>query len=208
MKRMIVIGLALVIIVTVATGLLSLAWRGPAPILTAYHKARGLRPTNDVDTRINDDPCVQLEVSESGNDAVLSERSVWDRDCIGPYPAQVMHGVWYDGFEESGFVPNVSSVPLYRVIGQDSVNPEFDTELHMEVHEARRRIRIRPDEYAPETVAIAITFVGRRTRPYRTPYGRQYQRIVVDAVLSGRVIGPVMTCVNLPDHESECEDPH
>lgn len=196
-------GLVLAIAALVGAGLLSLAGRETAKLLPAYYEAKGMRLPAHL-PQADDDPCQRYEVIALGNAAHLASRSVWDRACIGPYRAEVMHGVWYDGFEERGFVPNVSSVPRYRVIDERSLNPEFDRELNMDADEARRRLQYKLADHLPETVAIAITFIGRRTAPYRTPSGSLYQTILVDAVLSGRVLGPVETCVDLPGHEADC----
>ena len=131
----------------------------------------------------------------------------WGNDCYVLYPAEVMHGVWYYGFEERTFVRNVDRVPLYRVLDREGLLRAFETELDIDAEEALRRLRIRPEDHRPGTVAIAITFVGRRATPYRTPSGHQVQTIVVDAVLSGRLLGQVITRLDIPGCEGACAAP-
>lgn len=135
---------------------------------------------------------------------------VWEHaapsKCLEFLPPQRMRGVWITGFEESGFIPGVEVVPLERRIGQDSANPEFDILLEID-HEAVMRQLGQP-ERVPHTRAVAIEFIGRRSREpgaYYTSEGNHV--IVVDRLLSARLLGRVWTRIEIPGCEGECAGP-
>ena len=114
-------------------------------------------------------------------------------------PAKVMRGVWFHGYEESGFIPGVDRVPLHRLIGSDTRNPEFETFLDIDAEEALRRMG---GSVCRGTCAYAITFVGRRTRETQTHYiGEDTRVVAVNALLTGRLLGRVMTRVCLRGHD-------
>jgi hypothetical protein len=104
-----------------------------------------------------------------------------------------MRGVWYTGFEESLFIPGIDTVALHREIGRNTSNPEFDTWLDIDREEALSRMRLTVDF---RSRAFAITFVGRRSLPHRNLDGSvATQIVIVDALLSGRLLGEVETCI-------------
>ena len=116
-------------------------------------------------------------------------------ECTGMGPTQQMHGVWYTGFEESGFVPNVGSVPLVREISVHIHNPEFDTLLEIDANAALRRIGQPSTD--PCTRAVAIEFIGRRSvKPGPYYASDDGHAVVVDRLLSARLIGKVRDRVN------------
>jgi hypothetical protein len=119
------------------------------------------------------------------------------RDCLELEPARVMRGIWFTGMEESGYIPGVQTVNLHREMNPRSVNPEFETFLDIDEDEAWSRLGgARPEG----TIAVAITFVGRRARPEHRDDGIYDQTVVVDAVLSGHVLGRVTTRLCFPPY--------
>src|SRR6185295_10593874 len=76
-------------------------------------------------------PCLNHE-----GDTVRSRRF---RDCLELLPQERMRGIWYSGFEESGFVANATSAPPVRIISRRG-NPEFDTLLELDEDAAWRRL--------------------------------------------------------------------
>lgn len=126
------------------------------------------------------------------------------RNCLDLLPARVMRGVWFMGFEESGFIPDVDSVPLHRVIGGNSENPEFDIVLDIDEVEALRRMG---RSGCRGTCAYAIKFIGRRSRHPGNYYsGEGNHVVVVDALLTGRLLGRVMTRIDMRGCEGECAE--
>ena len=122
-------------------------------------------------------------------------------------PSEVMRGVWYDGFEEREFIPDVVSVPHLRVYTTRR-DMEERNYFYLDREEALRRMGI---DSTVGIQAYAITFVGRRSRPYLNSDGTAgLPFIVVDALLTGRRLGEVTTCfmpsvfdgLNLPDPDS------
>lgn len=110
------------------------------------------------------------------------------RHCLDLGPARVMRGIWFTGMEESGLIPDARAVNLRREMNRDGVGREFDTFLDIDEEEAWSRLGgPRP----VGTLAVAITFVGRRARPVERDDGIYDETVVVDAVLSGRVLGRV-----------------
>ena len=71
------------------------------------------QPMNDIE-RFQ----AEQEKRMEANPCLRREGEAWAhvgwRNCLKFKPAERMHGVWYLGFEESGFVPNVDTVPLTR----------------------------------------------------------------------------------------------
>jgi hypothetical protein len=122
------------------------------------------------------------------------------RNCLDFEAPKRMHGVWYNGFEESGFVPNVNTVSLDRDVVKDRHRPEFDTFLDTGDLDIRK-FGIPP--YRHCTQAIAIDFVGRRSQK-RGPYytGTDNHVVAVDKLLSARLIGEVHD--RLPNRPRRC----
>jgi hypothetical protein len=144
-------------------------------------------------------PCYRNETTSNG---VQIMRSLPPGDCMDMTPARVMRGVWFIGFEESGFVPDIDAVPLTREISRESVPPEFEIELNGDREEALRRMGV---QEVVGTQAYAITFVGRRSRPYRyAGGGAGFPVVVVDALLTGRPLGRVTTTMVYPCPGSRC----
>lgn len=135
------------------------------------------------DRRRASDPCLRRD----GDDWTLLR---W-RDCLKLGPATRMHGVWYYGFEESGFVPNVRTVPLSR-----RMNVKWralDTVLDVDVEQVMRVRRIKLG--LPCTTAIAINFIGREAViPAEGVVLPTAKRVIaVDRVLDARLVGIVRT---------------
>lgn len=136
------------------------------------------------------DPCVIQEGHQ------LTMRPY--RDCLQLLPGARMRGVWFTGFEESGFIADVDSVPPEREIGPGA-NREFETFLEIDAAAALRRIG--QPAMTRCTRAVAIEFIGRRSRepgPYYA--GLRDHVVVVDRLLSARLLGTVATR-NLPGYE-------
>ena len=135
------------------------------------------------DQRYASDPCLRRR----GN---AWQQLRW-RDCLKFGPRQRMQGVWYDGFEESGFVPNVRTVSLIRDLIKDA-NPEFDIYLDIDRVAAFRLIKM--PQFHICTRAVAIEFIGRRSVEAGAYYtGDSNYVIVVDRVIRGRFFGNVQS---------------
>lgn len=114
------------------------------------------------------------------------------RDCLPFGPPLRMQGVWYYGFEESGFLPGVRSVPLVRRLGQGQWRSRFiHLDVDLEQVMSRKRIRLG----LPCTTAIAIEFVGRRAVLPNSLQVRPTAEevIVVDRVIDVQRVGIVRT---------------
>ena len=135
------------------------------------------------DRRNAADPCLRRD----GNDWILLR---W-RDCLKFSPPRRMQGVWYYGFEETGFVPNVRTVSLVR---RPHVKwPELDTVLDVDLAQVMKARRIKLG--LPCTTAIAIDFVGRdAVMPVGGVAQPRAKRIIaVDRVVDARLVGIVRT---------------
>lgn len=175
------------------------AWNDePVRTLNAHETAiEQMRATYDA--QIDADPCAQRSIDRLGHRTISVIRSFRPRDCMDFLPAEVMRGVWFHGFEESGFVPDVDHVPLRRVLRSGTRNPESETFLDIDAEEALRRLG---GSECRGTCAYAITFVGRRTRDAGNYYSGEGTHVVaVNAVLTGRLLGRVTTRVCLRGHE-------
>ena len=134
------------------------------------------------DASMAKDPCLRREGS-----AWAQLR--WSQ-CLKFGRPQRMHGVWFWGFEESGFVPNVRRVRLVRNLFDKQGMPEFTTYLEIDLPAALRRIKV-PQSHGC-TQAIAIDFIGRRSVKRGAYYtGTNDAVIVVDRVIGGRFLGVV-----------------
>ena len=131
--------------------------------------------------RLEADPCMRRQ-----GDAWAH---VGFRNCLKFKPAERMHGVWYYGFEESGFLPNATSVSLDRDVAHDPM-PEFNTLLDLDRDTAVRDFKI--PAMGGCTQAIAVEFVGRKSiGPEPETIGFKNGVIVVDKVLSAHLLGNV-----------------
>ena len=134
---------------------------------------------------------------EYAKDPCLKKRDgYWEhvgwRNCLQFGPAQRMHGVWYTGIEESGFVPDVRVVPLVRDIDED--NPEFDTVLDMS--SLRAEVMRLPGQPRRDhcTRAYRVEFVGRRAvRAVPSIVKPDRQVVVADRLLSAVYLGRIST---------------
>ena len=135
------------------------------------------------DRRNAADPCLRRD----GNDWTILR---W-RDCLKLGPAKRMQGVWYYGFEESGFVPDVRTVSLKR--RQHVHWPELDTVLDVDLAQVMKARRIKLG--LPCTTAIAIDFIGRdAVMPFGGVAQPTAKRIIaVDRVVDARLVGIVRT---------------
>ncbi|MBV9882588.1 MAG: hypothetical protein JO276_06225 [Sphingomonadaceae bacterium] len=151
--------------------------------------------------RIDADPCARRE-SWHGIESVAMRPF---NECLDLLPAEVMHGVWFTGFEESGYVDGVDTVALRREIDSRSRNPEFETWLDIDDRAALSRLGL--PRRSLRSRAIAIMFVGRRQRTPPQPDADGHAPlavVVVDAVLSGRLLGYVTTRICV--HDRPCRD--
>jgi hypothetical protein len=99
------------------------------------------------------------------------------------YPA-IISGVWVNGFEESSFFPDATSIP-------DRNDPR---RYRVELHASRDQFFKSREQYpAPSYLAFRVTFLGRRTRhPYDIDCeGGRYYFFVPDWMLSVRYLGPI-----------------
>ena len=123
--------------------------------------------------------------------------------CVEMGPQKRMHGVWYTGFEESGFVPDVRTVPLERTL--DGETPEYRTMLENDAVEALRELGLPEEDRCIR--AVAIEFLGRRSvKPGPYYVGPDDELIAVDRLLGGRLIGRVRTR-GLPGYDEQCATP-
>ena len=147
-------------------------------------RVKALAEERDAEDRRNEaDPCLR-------RDGDSWELLRW-RECLKLGPAMRMRGVWYYGFEESGFVPNVQTVPLLRRMHVKW--RELDTVLDVDLEQVTRVRRVKLG--LPCTTAITIDFIGREAV---LPEGSSVQPtanriIAVDRVLDARLVGIVRT---------------
>ena len=123
--------------------------------------------------------------------------------CVELGPLKRMKGVWFTGFEESGFIPNADSVSLVRTA--DSVGAEFRTALELDASPVMKRLGLPTQDRC--TRAVAIDFVGREAierGPYYT--GNNDHLVVVNRLIGARYLGRVRT-VGLPGYDLQCATP-
>ena len=162
----------------------------PAPEAPALNSQQ--RADAEGDAYYAADPCGWLERTPQG---FRVAHFAPPGDCMAMEPAEVMHGIWYDGFEERGFVPNATTAPARRIIGGRSANAEFDTDFWLDRREADRVPRDARSGTA--TRAILVTFVGRRAKPDRNRDGSPaLPLIVVDRLLTWRELGTIETLID------------
>lgn len=112
-------------------------------------------------------------------------------------PSEVMSGVWYDGFEETGFVPNATTVPARRVFSRRNAGASPDNFFWLSRTEGNR---VADDSARAVTRAVLITFVGRRAKPYRNRDGSPGTPvIVVDRLLTWHVLGVIQDFIDCRD---------
>ena len=128
------------------------------------------------------------------------------RNCLSFLPAERMHGVWYVGVEESGFVPDANNVPLIRDI--DGRNREIETFLDAtDVASDVKRLTGQPDRERC-TRAFRLEFIGRRSAGMglkEDEISIVKQVIVVDRLLSAMYLGKMRTR-GVPGYDSECAE--
>ena len=122
------------------------------------------------------------------------------------HAAERMHGVWYVGVEESGFVPDANNVPLIRDI--EGRNPEMETFLDAtDVAFDVKRLTGQSDRERC-TRAFRLEFIGRRSAGMglkEDEISIVKQVIVVDRLLSAMYLGKVRTR-GVPGYDSECAE--
>lgn len=151
-----------------------------------------------------------MEEEYSKNPCLKKRDGFWEhigwRNCLSFHPAERMHGVWYTGVEESGFVPNADSVPLIRDI--EGRNPEFETSLDAsDVRHDIIRLSGKPDRERC-TRAFQLEFLGRRSKTMslkKNEISLVQQVIVVDRLFSAKYLGKVRT-KGVPGYDSECAE--
>ncbi|MES2119230.1 MAG: hypothetical protein V4513_01470 [Pseudomonadota bacterium] len=116
--------------------------------------------------------------------------------CPNYGPQQRIRGIWYTGFEESGFVANATSARLSREIGEHG--PDREGYLIFEGDEAvKAGVR-----YKGCTQAIALEFIGRESfSPWE--HDPKFTVFIVDRLLSSRPLGKVRT-LGLKGYDKEC----
>jgi hypothetical protein len=130
-------------------------------------------------------PCV-IRVD---NDHVLMRPM---RNCLDLMPQERFQGVWYTGFEESGFVPNATTAPAVRLLNRETARePMVMLDMPREVSD---RLWTAMPHAMRGTMAVRIAFFGRREKQPR--FGEQI--IIVDRVERMRILGRVRTLVDLP----------
>ena len=117
------------------------------------------QPMNDIE-RFQ----AEQEKRMEANPCLRREGEAWAhvgwRNCLKFKPAERMHGVWYLGFEESGFVPNVDTVPVTRdLLKRES--REFQTFLEVVSFQVLKQLGLPEGDGC--TRAIAIEFIGRKS---------------------------------------------
>jgi hypothetical protein len=131
------------------------------------------------------------------------------RDCVDLLPQERMQGVWYQGFDESGFVPNATTAPAGRIMGIHWVNPEFHTFLEAD-REAEPHLPP-PARFDSMTNAWLIDFVGRRAKHpghyYAGQWGDDHNLVVLDRLISIRLLGPVVTRLDPAGCNGHCPPP-
>lgn len=93
-----------------------------------------------------------------GGDLIVVGGGMGLVECKEFEPQRVIRGVWYDGFEEAGFVEGVPTVPLVRTIEGHDIS--FRERLNMP--DAINRSIRRPSIRGGCTRAIYLEFVGRK----------------------------------------------
>lgn len=151
------------------------------------------------------------EVRDSMNPCRIEEGSVRRlrpyRDCVDLLPQERMRGVWYRGSEESNFIPNATAAAAVRTRGIHWVNPEFRTFLEVDPALAAQVPPVPPHD-GIETHAWLIDFVGRRARSPGTYYTDEADHLVVlDRLISIRLLGPVVTRLDPAGCTGHCPPP-
>ena len=110
-------------------------------------------------------------------------------DCLEFGERRIVKGVWYNGFEESGFVEGVRTVPLTRVIGAG--DPSFATHLHVPRGSIYRAMGSPPIRNGC-TMAIYVEFLGRKAvRRIPAPVEGEEPVFKVERVLKTQYLGRI-----------------
>jgi hypothetical protein len=105
--------------------------------------------------------------------------------CVDFRPAERMRDVWITGFERSEFIANAEGLP-----GQDD-HRGADTWLTFANGAPDPALRRELDDMRT-TAAVAMEFVGRRARrPGNYGHDGAPQLVIVDRILSARILGPI-----------------
>lgn len=144
------------------------------------------------EAQLDNDPCIRREPG------VI--HMIPYRECVDLLPPERMHGVWYVGLEESGYVPDATTAPAQRFQATD--RKLLENETWLDVDRAGSEAAWRQAGALPEghgTLAMAIDFVGRRAR-MEGHYGHDGapRLIVVDRIIALRPIRRVRTWVEFP----------
>lgn len=171
----------------------------PAPTLNALEReAQMAHQTARVHWSM--DPCML------DDGVVISSRPL--RDCVDLLPQERMHGVWYSGLEFSEFVRNATSAPPIRTLRLNA--PAADRPAYLEMdRETAMRIPTIPPPYWAQNYAWLIDFVGRRSK-HPGGYamsGEDEDLVVVDRLISVRLLGPALTRLDAPGCTGDCAEP-
>ena len=114
----------------------------------------------------------------------------WSTDCQEYGERRIVKGVWYNGFEESGFIEGVRTVPLTRDL-EDRSDRSFDA--HLDVPRGRiYRSMGSPPIRDGCTMAIYVEFLGRKAiRRIPAPIEGEEPHFKVERVLKSQYLGRV-----------------
>lgn len=116
-------------------------------------------------------------------------RRGWSTDCQEYGERRLIKGVWYNGFEESGFIEGVRTVPLTREIGAS--DRSFGTHLHVPRGPIHRAMGSPPMRDGC-TMAIYVEFIGRKAvRRIPAPIAGEEPHFTVERVLKSQYLGRV-----------------
>lgn len=150
---------------------------GPAP--SAAERRMALDMAN-LRVRLSMNPCIDQR------GAMSVPRRL--RDCLTLGPGERIRGVWYQGLEQSAFREGATSASARRIIDLEHMPPEFDTHLDVQGVPPLWNFIL---EQQGRTKAIAVEFVGRRTTGEDSGIAEFRHVIVMDRLISARVLGPV-----------------
>ena len=153
----------------------------------------------------------QMEKEYSEDPCLRKRDGYWEhigwRHCLSFLPAERMHGVWYTGFEESGFVENVDAVPLTRDIRGS--NPDFDISLDADTVFAEIKRKTGQPARHRCIRAFRLDFVGRRSASMGLKEGQismTKQVIVIDRLVSAKYLGLIRS-KGVPGYDKQCATP-
>ena len=122
----------------------------------------------------------------------------WSNECVEYGERRLVKGVWYNGFEESGFVEGVRTAPLTREIG--ARDPSFQAHLYVPRGAVYRAMGSPPIRDGC-TMAIYVEFLGRKAiRRIPAPVEGEEPFFKVERVLKSQYLGRVSSY-----HDGELE---